>query len=134
MHTDSIKQSLPRRRILRTAGLQLALPPMLSLVNQPADASERATARRRGDGDRPPKRFIGICESLGLHAPHFFPKSTGRQYESTRYLERLKNHRDDLTIFSGLSHADVSGGHSAEKSFLGGTRPRFAFVSPFHLA
>ena len=34
------------------------------------------------------------------------------------YLEILDAHRDRMTIFSGVSHPEVDGGHSAERCFL----------------
>jgi hypothetical protein len=33
-------------------------------------------------------------------------------------LEVLREHRDDLTVFSGVSHPDVDGGHPADNCFL----------------
>ena len=71
-----------------------------------------------------PSRLICICAPLGLHTPFLFPKGTGRGYETTPYLDPLKEHRDDFTIFSGLSHSDQSGahGHSCEISWLTGAK------------
>ena len=51
----------------------------------------------------------------------FFPKSAGREFEQTDYLKILANHREQLTVFSGLSHPGVDGGHAADKCFLTGT-------------
>jgi hypothetical protein len=34
------------------------------------------------------------------------------------YLELLKEHRNDFTVFSGVSHPDVDGGHPADNCFL----------------
>ncbi|MDA1230914.1 MAG: DUF1552 domain-containing protein, partial [Planctomycetota bacterium] len=41
-----------------------------------------------------------------------------RDYELTPYLEPVKDFRDDLTVFSGLSHPEVDGGHPAELCYL----------------
>src|SRR5262249_55060863 len=49
---------------------------------------------------------------------YFFPKTTGRDYELTPYLEHLREFRNQMTVFSGVSHPDVSGGHPADKVFL----------------
>jgi hypothetical protein len=48
----------------------------------------------------------------------FFPESAGADYELSPYLEELKSFRDDFTVFSGLSHPGVVGGHSTENCFL----------------
>jgi len=64
--------------------------------------------------------MVCICTSLGIHAPFLYPQETGRDYSLTPYLERLKDFRNDFTLFSGLSHPDQSGadGHSSEQTWL----------------
>ena len=42
----------------------------------------------------------------------------GRDYELTPYLEPIRDFREDLTVFSGLSHPEVDGGHPAELCYL----------------
>lgn len=101
-----------RRSILRAAGLSITLPTFLSFRTGPASA--KPTQR----SDTPPKRFVGICETFGMYAPNLFPAKTGADYEPTRYLKRLAEHRNDFTLFSGLAHPGVGGGHAAERSFL----------------
>src|SRR6185295_11605478 len=77
------------------------------------------------------QRMVCICTPLGLYPPHFFPEKAGKDYEATPYMEILKDHRDDVTIVSGLSHAGMSPGfaHQASASFLTGApgagRPGF---------
>ncbi|WP_235908666.1 DUF1552 domain-containing protein [Roseiconus nitratireducens] len=66
------------------------------------------------------RRMLAINSPLGIHTPHLFPKTAGRDYEVTRYLEPLQHLREKFTVISGLMHPDVDGGHSAEKSFLTG--------------
>ena len=48
----------------------------------------------------------------------------GSDYETTEYLEILKQHRDDSTIFSGLSHPDQNGKqpHDTEITWLTAAR------------
>ena len=70
----------------------------------------------------PPKRMVFICTALGLHAPALFPKTTGAKYESTEYLELLKDHRNDYTLFSGLSHPDQGGEHATLMTWLSAAR------------
>src|SRR5262249_19300802 len=45
----------------------------------------------------------------------------GRDYALTPYLEKLSAFRNQMTVFSGVSHPGVTGGHAAEKCFLTGT-------------
>jgi hypothetical protein len=65
-----------------------------------------------------PRRFVAMTLGLGLHAENLFPKSAGRDYEPSLYLDPLQDIRDRFTIVSGSSHPNVSGGHRAEASLL----------------
>jgi hypothetical protein len=69
-------------------------------------------------GGAKPRRMLAICNNLGLLPEQFFPKDTGRDYTPSPYLETLKDYRDDFTVFSGVSHPDVDGGHPADNCFL----------------
>src|SRR2546429_2227262 len=112
----STRPALSRRKFLRGAGILLSLP-MLDAMT-PAFA---AAARRIAAGTTPggkPRRMFGVCNNLGLLPEHFFPKESGRDYALSPYLEVLKEHRDDFTVFSGVWHPDVDGGHPACNCFL----------------
>ena len=67
-----------------------------------------------------PRRFVGICNNLGLLPEQFFPDRTqaGRDYSLSPYLKVLEEHKQDFTVFSGVSHPDVDGGHPADNCFL----------------
>ncbi|MDP6354941.1 MAG: DUF1552 domain-containing protein [Planctomycetota bacterium] len=65
-----------------------------------------------------PKRMIAICQDLSFIPKLFFPKAAGKTYEASPYLEKMARHRENFTVFSGLSHPGVDGGHRADKSFL----------------
>mgnify|MGYP002817657202 CR=1 FL=1 len=65
-----------------------------------------------------PRRMLAICNNLGLLPDLFFPKETGRDYPLSPYLRVLAKHRNDFTVFSGVSHPDVDGGHPADNCFL----------------
>ena len=71
-----------------------------------------------------PRRFVAVCATLGFHTPFLFPERAGRDYAPTPYLDVLKDHRADLTVFSGLSHPDQGGatGHSSEMTWLTAAR------------
>ena len=104
-----------RRRILRGAGTALALPILPSIAPQGASASER---RSFPESDGKPRRMVFICNNLGLHMPNFVPTQTGFGYKPSLYLDVMGKLREKLTVFSGISHPHVDGGHAAEKSFL----------------
>ena len=65
-----------------------------------------------------PRRMFAICNNLGLLDTEFFPSETGLDYQLSPYLEIIKQHRKDFTVFSGVSHPDVDGGHPADNCFL----------------
>jgi len=99
--------TLPRRTFLRAAGVSLALP-LLEVSTQAAEP--------------PPRRAVFICNTLGFMPAALFPKAAGRDYKSTSYLDVLADHRDQLTLFSGLSHPDQGGEHACEMTWLSGAR------------
>ncbi len=104
---------ISRRAALKASGVAITLPLLESM--SPAFGSEVAA---------PPKRMVLICSTLGLHPPSLFPKTPGSNYESTEYLDLLKDHRDDFTLFSGLSHPDQNGKqpHDTELTWLTAAR------------
>jgi hypothetical protein len=65
-----------------------------------------------------PRRFFGICNNLGLLTDQFFPKDAGRDYTLSPYLQGLAAHRNEFSVFSGVSHPNVDGGHPADICFL----------------
>ncbi|MBN9122109.1 MAG: DUF1552 domain-containing protein [Planctomycetes bacterium] len=101
---------LSRRTFLRGAGVAMALPLL--------DAMRPALAAGKADV---PRRMVCIETNMGILPQFFFPEKAGKDYVPSPYLERLKAHRDQLTVFSGVSHPGVTGGHAAEKCFLTGT-------------
>lgn len=104
----SRRRTLARRTLLKAAGVSLALP-MLDAM-QPALAQSALP--------EPPKRFVGIMTNMGILPQYFFPEEEGPNYTPSPYLDILKDHRKNLTVFSGVSLPGVDGGHAAEKSFL----------------
>jgi hypothetical protein len=76
----------------------------------------------RAAGTAGPRRMLLISNNLGVLPKPFFPQSTGRDYELSPYLAPLAEFRNDFTVFSGLSHPGVVGGHSTENCFLTAAR------------
>ena len=62
--------------------------------------------------------MFGICNNLGLLPGEFFPTGAGLDYTPSPYLKILESYRKDFTVFSGVSHPNVDGGHPADVSFL----------------
>ena len=104
---------MQRRTFLKSTGVSLSLPFLESMA--PAWALA---------GGETPKRLVFICTALGLHPPNVFPETAGTDYESTKYLDILKDHRKDFTLFSGLQHEDQTGRqpHDSELTFLTSAR------------
>lgn len=110
----STGNGLSRRCFLRAAGVALSLPMLDSM--QPVFGRRAEAALPGSDGV--PRRMLAICNNLGLLPDNFFPKANGRDYTPSPYLEILRDLRQDFTVFSGVSHPDVDGGHPADNCFL----------------
>ena len=111
----STPRALSRRRFLRGTGIVLSLPLLESMA--PMFAAAAKSAAEKAPGGKP-RRMFAICNNLGLLPDQFFPKEAGRDYELSPYLAALKEHRNNFTVFSGVSHPDVDGGHPADNCFL----------------
>lgn len=105
-----------RRNFLRGTGIALSLPMLDAMLPGISSAAEKAATAAGPDGK--PRRMLAICNNLGLVPESFFPKEAGRNYTPSPYLEHLFHHRNDFTVFSGVSHPDVDGGHPADNCFL----------------
>ena len=106
-------QPLSRRTFLRASGISMALPLLESMTPALAGAAPET-----------PERLVFICTTLGLHPPSLWPETPGADFESTEYLDLLKDHRRDFTLFSGLAHQDQSGRqpHNSELTWLTAAR------------
>lgn len=104
------RTTINRRTVLRAAGIALALPHLPSLA---IAGDERSMA---------PRRLLVISNNLGVLPKHFFPSTTGKEYELSPYLREVAPFREQFTVLSGLSHPAVDGGHSTENCFLTAAR------------
>ena len=105
--------AIHRRTLLKAAGVVLALP-LLDAMRPALWAADQAAA------GAPPRRFVGVLTNQGIMPDFFFPQQAGRDYTATPYLELLKEHRAQMTVFSGVSLPGVDGGHASERCFLSG--------------
>ena len=108
------KTPLSRRTFLRGVGATISLPLLDAMAPALADEGSKTAV----DNTASPRRMIAIETNQGILPQYFFPKTTGRNYESTPYLKHLNGVRKQLTVFSGVSHPEVDGGHAAESCFL----------------
>jgi hypothetical protein len=106
MSKTTSRRAVSRRTMLRGMGVGLALP-LLDVM---------APVRAQTVGV--PRRMFGICNNLGLLPADFFPAGAGLDYTPSPYLKILADHRKDFTVFSGVSHPNVDGGHPSDISFL----------------
>ena len=95
-----------RRTFLKSASVAIALPLLESVTR----ANERV--------DSSPRRMVCICTNMGMMPEFFWPSGSGRDYQPSEYLSLIDRFRNDYTVFSGVSHPEVDGGHHAEISYL----------------
>jgi hypothetical protein len=118
-HISTASSPMPRRTFLRGLGITLGLP-MLECMTPVFTRAAQAPM---------PKRMLVIANNLGVLPKNFFPATTGRNYALSPYLEVLAEVRNEFSVFSGLSHPGVNGGHSTDNCFL--TSARGAFKAGF---
>ena len=110
----SLRSPIPRRTFLRAGAISLALPFLNGML-------PRALGAAQPDTTTGPNRLILVARNLGLHAPFLFPETPGLNYESTRYLNLLEEHRGSFTLFSGVSHIGYND-HKSEPGLFTGVR------------
>jgi hypothetical protein len=119
MNISTTSSHIHRRTFLRGFGITLGLPMLECMTPVFARAAQAPM----------PKRMLVIANNLGVLPKNFFPATTGRDYALSPYLEMLAEVRNEFSVFSGLSHPGVTGGHSTDNCFL--TSARGAFKAGF---
>ena len=104
------KSALNRRSFLRASGVSLGLPWLEAMLPSFTRASSSTVTA--------PRRMLCIMTNMGVLPRYFFPKTAGANYETTPYLDLIRDHRKQMTVISGTSHPGVGGNHYAEASFL----------------
>ena len=107
---DPCGTGLTRRSVLRASGVTLALPWLESHAEHLGTEDAQSLTR-----------MVCIQTNMGILPDYFFPTGSGKNYIASHYLERLAEHRNQMTVFSGVSLPGVTGGHAAQKCFLTGT-------------
>jgi hypothetical protein len=107
------KNTLPRRRFLRGAGVALALP-LLDAMVAPMTAMAATAAN-------PVRRLGFIYVPMGSNLSHWTPAGTGRITELSPTLRSLTPYLDQLTVISNLENRNgySTGNHAtANSSYL----------------
>ncbi|MEI6712106.1 MAG: DUF1552 domain-containing protein [Verrucomicrobiota bacterium] len=112
MKAPYIANLVSRRRFLQGAGVMLALPFLESF---------RPLFARAPQGNLP-RRLLAISNNLGFVPKTFFPEKGGKDYALSPTLTPFEDIKNELSVFSGMSHPDVKGGHSADNCFLTAAR------------
>jgi hypothetical protein len=113
--------ALPRRTLLKGAGVSLALP-WLEVMSVHADSISTAGSIATGET---PRRAVFCFFGLGINGRDFTPPDTGPDYTASPILKPLEPLRRDFTVVSGLKLTH-SGGHVGDRTFLTGTNTRSA--------
>jgi hypothetical protein len=111
-----MNQRINRRTFLRSSGIAIGLPFLEAMI--PASANEAKKALKQQP------RMVLVGQPLGMYGPNFFPDKAGKDYAPSRYLKNLQAHRDQFTVFSGMSHR-YAAGHFAEVGIFTGVAPEF---------
>jgi hypothetical protein len=89
-----------RRHFLRGTGALLALPTLEAFANEKTDA--------------PPLRLMFLGFPWGVTRNNWFPEKTGKDFQITKGLQPLLDHKNDLTIFKNITPLHNS--HSAHNT------------------
>ncbi len=86
---------LDRRTFLHGTGVSIGLP----LLEAMSFGASRAKRTRAAD----PQRLVCVGTEYGMHAPAFFPKTAGTDFEMPELLKPLESRRKRWTIIEGLA-------------------------------
>ena len=119
------RQPLSRRTMLRGMGAAVALPFLDAMVPAFAGGAGRLTAGKA------PVRMAFTYVPNGIIMEDWTPTAVGSDFGLPKVLEPVADFRDDLLLFSGLTHnngralGDGAGDHArAAASFLTGVHPK----------
>ena len=124
------RTQIARRTFLRGLGTSMALP-LLEAMPSSAWASTAPA---------PPIRLAFVFFPNGAIMPNWKPEGEGSNWQLSRTLKPLAPHKDELTVFTGLTqkhgraNGDGAGDHARNAgSFLTGAQPRKTAGADIHL-
>ena len=114
--------SLDRRKFLRGAGVALALPCFESFTGLARAARKPVKRKRLACFYLPDGVPMPLEKDPSFKDWSWFPHGKGKDFTFTKCMETREPLRDDLTVFSGLSHPAVRRvhGHANADQFLTG--------------
>ena len=114
--------SLDRRKFLRGAGVALALPCFESFTGLARAARKPVKRKRLACFYLPDGVPMPLEKDPSFKYWSWFPHGKGKDFTFTKCMETLEPLRNDLTVFSGLSHPAVRRvhGHANADQFLTG--------------
>jgi len=107
--------TLDRRTVLRAGAAALSLPLLDAMIPSVCGQQSRDRA-----ASLQPRRMVLIHRPLGTYHPHLVPSATGPNYETTRFLKPLEQHRGKFTLFSGMGHPGYPNDHGTEPAIFTG--------------
>ena len=117
------RHAIPRRTVLRGAGVALALPWLEAMSGRTA-ASETPAAVGAASGDDPPKRVAALFFPNGVREDRWTPEAEGADWQLTPQLQPLAALKNDVSVVSGTWHqaCDTGDGHYVkDAAWLTGT-------------
>ena len=102
--------NLNRRSFLQGMGMLLPLPLLEANTKQ---------------DKKPPLRLVIVGNPYGMHPESFFPKTFGKDFETSVELKMFEWIRDRFTVFSHPDH-NMESGHFRTAAFLSGILPQEA--------
>ena len=114
--------SLDRRKFLRGAGVALALPCFESFTGLARAARKPVKRKRLACFYLPDAVPMPLQKDPSFKEWSWFPHGKGKDFTFTKCMETLEPLRNELTVFSGLSHPAVRRvhGHANADQFLTG--------------
>ena len=114
--------SLDRRKFLRGAGVALALPCFESFTGLARAARKPVKRKRLACFYLPDGVPMPLQKDPSFKEWSWFPHGKGKDFTFTKCMETLEPLRNELTVFSGLSHPAVRRvhGHANADQFLTG--------------
>lgn len=109
-------QPLSRRSVLRGLGTCLSLPLLDAMLPRAQGAASKFKPVTSSLVRQP--RMICCYVPNGVNIMQWQPEAAGLNYQLSPTLQALGQHRDDLTVLSGLGHPAARGGHSGADTWL----------------
>lgn len=105
----------------------VALPFLETQATDKHAFARKAEEESQSAENESPMRMVCIGLEYGLYPTDFFPKETGRlgelpNRELPNLLRPLETLKQDITVFSGLDHPGIQGGHFVTHTFLSGIK------------